>query len=99
MADWIAGSFDPSRLAKEGSQLSTQLRNETLKSLSLPDAFEDLSGIIRTEVKVIVNALSDRAGERLMLSHRQTRDLKRQLYNRLTQSINETMAPLVVERQ
>ncbi len=91
--------FDPSRLAKEGSQLTTHTRNETLKSLSLPDAFEDLSGIIRTELKVIVTALSDRAGERLMLSHRQTQHLKRQLYNRLTQTLNETMAPLVVDRQ
>ncbi len=79
--------------------MATQFRNEMLKTLDLPDVYEDLSGIVRSELKLIATALSERAAERLFLTPRQTQHLKRQLYNRLAHSINETMAPLTVERQ
>jgi hypothetical protein len=78
--------------------MSTRTREETLRSLELPDPFEDMTGIISGELKVIVRALSDRGGERLLLSHRQVHELKRTLWNRLTEVINEVMEPLTVER-
>ncbi len=47
-------------------------RENSLRSLELPDAFEDLSGVIRADLKVIVTALTERANERLLLSPRQS---------------------------
>jgi hypothetical protein len=67
--------------------------------LELPDAFEDLTGVISADLKVIVTALTQRAGERLLLSPSQRQQLQRTLWNNLTQVINQTMEPLSVERQ
>ena len=68
------------------------------RTLELPDAFEDLTGIISADLKVIVTALTQRAGERLLLSPSQRHQLQRTLWNNLTQVINQTMEPLSVER-
>jgi hypothetical protein len=65
----------------------------------LPDAFEDLTGVLTADLKVIVAALGERAGERLLLSARQRQKLKRTLWNKLVQAVNDTMEPLTVERQ
>jgi hypothetical protein len=78
--------------------MSTRTRNDTLRTLDLPDAFEDLSGVIGSDLKVIVNALTQRARERMMLSPRQARQLQCTLWNRLTEAVSETMDPLSVER-
>jgi hypothetical protein len=69
------------------------------RTLELPDAFEDLTGVIAVDLKVIVGALAQRAGERLLLSRRGRVKLARTLWNNLTQVINESMEPLTVERQ
>jgi hypothetical protein len=69
-----------------------------LRSLELPDAFEDLSGVIRADLKVIVRALTQRASERLLLSQRQSLELQRALWNDLTRVISETVEPLTVDR-
>jgi hypothetical protein len=66
--------------------------------LELPDAFEDLTGVLTADLKVIVTALAQRAGERLLLSPRQMRQLQHRLWNNLTEVINETMEPFSVER-
>ena len=78
--------------------MSTRTRNETLRTLDLPDAFEDLSGVIGSDLKVIVKALTQRARERMMLSPRQAQQLQCTLWNRLTEAVSETMEPLSVER-
>jgi hypothetical protein len=78
--------------------MSTRTRNDTLRTLDLPDAFEDLSGVIGSDLKVIVKALTQRARERMMLSPRQTQRLQYTLWNRLTEVLNETMEPLSVDR-
>ncbi len=78
--------------------MSTRIREEALRTLELPDAFEDLTGLISGDVKVIVRVLADRAGEKLLLSRRQTHELKCTLWNKLTEAINESMEPLTVER-
>jgi hypothetical protein len=78
--------------------MSTRTRDNT-SGLKLPDPFEDLTGVISSDLRVIATALAQRAGDRLVLSPRQTHHLRRKLWNKLTQAINETMDPLTVERQ
>ncbi len=73
--------------------MATRTRHEKLRVLDLPDAFEDLSGVIGSDLKVIVRALSQRASERMLLSPGQTQQLQRKLWNQLTQVVNETMKP------
>jgi len=76
----------------------TRTQNDSLRTLDLPDAFEDLSGVIGSDLKVIVKALTQRARERMMLSPRQAQRLQYTLWNRLTEVLSETMDPLRVER-
>ena len=69
------------------------------RSLELPDAFEDLTGVIAYDLKVIVAALTQRAGDRMLLSRRQRQELQRTLWNNLTRAVTETLEPFDVERQ
>jgi hypothetical protein len=78
--------------------MSTRTRGNTLQTLNLPDTFEDLSGLIGADLRVIATALAERAGDRLLLSPRQCHQLRRKLWNKMTQAINETMESLTVER-
>jgi hypothetical protein len=79
--------------------MTTRTRDNTLQTLELPDAFEDLTGVISSDLKVIATALAQRAEDRLLMSPRQTSQLRRELWDNLTQVINETMESLTVERQ
>jgi hypothetical protein len=79
--------------------MSTCTQESPPRSLELPDAFEDLTGVIAVDLRVIVTALTQRAGQRLLLSPQQRQRLQHTLWNNLTQVINETMEPLTVERQ
>jgi hypothetical protein len=78
--------------------MSTCTHESPPRSLELPDAFEDLTGVIASDLKVIVTALTQRAGERLLLSPRQRQQLQRKLWNNLTQALTQTLEPLHVER-
>jgi hypothetical protein len=69
------------------------------RGLELPEAFEDLTGIIGSDLKVIVGAITQRAGERMLLSRRQRHELQRTLWNNLTQALTETLEPFDVERR
>jgi hypothetical protein len=66
--------------------------------LQLPDPFEDLTGLIGSDLKVIATALAERASDRLLLPPRQALLLKRKLWNNMTRVINETMGSLTIER-
>jgi hypothetical protein len=79
--------------------MSTRTREKPLPTLQLPEPFEDLTGLISSDLKVIATALAERAGDRLLLSPRQSHHLRRKLWKNLTQAINETMESLTVERQ
>ncbi len=68
------------------------------KALQLPDPFEDLSGVIASDLKVIVAAVSQRATERMLLSPRQRQQLQRTLWTRLSRALTETLEPYHVER-
>jgi hypothetical protein len=78
--------------------MSTQTREDVLTALELPDLFEDLTGVIGSDVKVIARTLAEHAGRRLLLSRPQTHKLQRTLWNKLSQAINESMESLTVER-
>jgi hypothetical protein len=79
--------------------MTTRTRDNTLRTLELPDAFEDLTGVISSDLKVIATTLAERAEDRLLLSSRQSSQLRRELWDGLIQIINQTMESLTVERQ
>lgn len=78
--------------------MSPCTRQSPPQALELPAVFEDLSGVIASDLRVIVTALSQRAGERLLLSPRQRQQLQRELWNNLKQALTETLEPLDVCR-
>lgn len=79
--------------------MSICTRESPPRSLELPQDFEDLTGVIASDLKVIVNAITQRAGERRLLSPRQRQQLQRRLWNNLAQALTEALRPLDVERQ
>ena len=78
--------------------MSTCTTETPPRPLELPDAFEDLTGVIASDLKVIVNALTQRAGERMLLSRPQRYRLRRTLWDNLTRALAESLEPLDVER-
>ena len=79
--------------------MSTCNPESALHRLDLPAEFEDLNGLIQTDLKAIVLAVSQRAGERLLLTRRETKQLRQNLWNRLTEAVNETVEPLSADRR
>jgi hypothetical protein len=67
--------------------------------LHLPPEFEDLTGVIGNDLKVIVSILGERAGERLLLSRRQSQQLRLKLWDSLVESINKALEPLSAEHR
>ena len=79
--------------------MSTRMHRAQLQPLKLPPEFEDLTGVIRNDLRVIVSILSERATDRLLLSPRQSQQLRRSVWNRLVQTLNEELEPFSVERR
>ena len=67
--------------------------------MELPDEFEDLAGLLQTDLKAIVSAVTQRASERLLLTRRETQQLRQTLWNNLTQVVNQAVEPLSAERR
>jgi hypothetical protein len=76
-----------------------RIQKSSLRNLELPPEFEDLSGVIKNDVKVLVSILSERASERLLLSKRQAQQLQRSLWNSLAGAINDEIKVLSVDRR
>jgi len=75
-------------------------RHETsIRPLELPDEFEDLTGLLQTDLKAVVSVLTQRAGERLLLTRRESQLLRRTLWNNLTEAVNKSVEPLSAERR
>jgi hypothetical protein len=68
-------------------------------TLDLPLEFEDLSGLLQTDVQAIVSMLTQRAHERLLLTRREFAELEQALWNGLTEVVNRTVEPLSAERR
>ena len=79
--------------------MATCKQESSLLTLELPHEFEDLTGLIQTDLKVIVAALTQRAGERLLLTRRETQQLRRTLWNTMTQAVNEAVEPLSADQR
>jgi len=79
--------------------MSTVNRDSALRSLQLPAEFEDLTGLLETDLRAMVSAISQRASERLLLTRRETKHLRQSLWNRLAQAVNESVEPLSADRR
>ncbi len=79
--------------------MSTCNKESALRRLELPIEFEDLSGLLQTDIRAIVSVLTERAGERLLLTRRESRQLRQTLWNRLTEAVNDSVEPLSAERR
>lgn len=71
----------------------------TLNDLSLPDEFEDLEGLLQTDLKAMVRLIAQRANERLLLTRGENRQLRADLWNSLTAAINQAVEPLSADRR
>ena len=79
--------------------MSTVNQENGLQGLDLPIEFEDLTGLLQTDIRAIVSVITQRASERLLLTRRETRYLRHTLWNRLTQAVNTTVEPLSADRR
>ncbi|MFO0951076.1 MAG: hypothetical protein U0835_07980 [Isosphaeraceae bacterium] len=79
--------------------MATCNRESTLRSLDLPDEFEDLTGLLQTDLRAIVTAVTQRASDRLLLTRRETGQLRVNLWNRLTEAVNTSVEPLSADRR
>ena len=79
--------------------MSTCNQESALRRLELPAEFEDLSGLLQTDLRAIVAVVTERAGERLLLTRRESKQLRQALWNRLTDAVNVSLAPLSAEHR
>ena len=76
------------------SQPSTRLND-----LVLPDEFEDLEGMLQTDLKAVIKMVAQRANERLLLTRREDHRLRTSLWNSLTAAVNQAVEPLSADRR
>ena len=79
--------------------MSTRNQESSLHRLELPAEFEDLSGLLQTDIRAIVAVVTERAGERLLLTRRESKQLRQALWNRLTDAVNVSLVPLTAEHR
>ena len=79
--------------------MATCRQETSIRSLELPAEFEDLTGLLQADLKAVVNVLTQRAGERLLLTRRESQLLRRTLWNNLTEAVNKAVEPLSAERR
>jgi len=77
--------------------MSTCENETTRTALELPDEFEDLAGLLHADLQAVVNMLTQRAHERLLLTRREHLDLQHTLWDRLAEAINGSVACLSAE--
>ncbi len=71
----------------------------TLRAIDLPHEFEDVEGFLQADLRAIVTMLTQRANERLLLTRRESTQLRNTLWNSLTDALNASMAPLTAENR
>lgn len=65
--------------------------------LNLPVEYEDLDGILQTDLKAIAATLTQRAHERLLLTRREYRELYDELLQGMADAISVRLEPLTIE--
>ncbi len=68
-------------------------------ALELPEAFDELEGLLHADLQAIVSMVVQRAHERLFLTRREFAQLQQQLWNDLVDVINRSVEPLSVENR
>lgn len=63
--------------------------HEPLKTLTLPPGLDDVSGLLEIDMTAIVQVMSNHAQQQFLLSHNQADKFRRQLWNRLTEVLND----------
>jgi hypothetical protein len=79
---------------QEGHPMPICADRDVYGSLDLPDEFEDLTGVLQADLRVIVNALTQRATDRLLLNGKQAQQFQRKLWGDLARSIDRAVQPL-----
>jgi hypothetical protein len=79
--------------------MATCERSQAYRSLALPNEYEDLDGLIHADLRAVVSMLTERANERLFLTHREITQLQARLWNDLTRVVNDAMGPLTAENR
>jgi hypothetical protein len=79
--------------------MATRLTAMNLDDLDLPAEFDGLEGPLQADLAAIVSMVTERAHERLLLTGRESRQLRVQLWNGLAESLNATLRPLSVENR
>ncbi len=79
--------------------MATCERDTAFSTLALPAEFEDLEGLLETDLRAIVGMVATRAHERLMLTRRQYAQLQESLWNGLTDALNDAVAPLSADQR
>ena len=79
--------------------MATCERDLTFSSLALPPEFEDLEGLLESDLRAIVSMVATRAHERLLLTRRQYSQLQEALWNGVTDALNEAVAPLSADQR
>ncbi len=75
-------------------------KNEVaLMELDLPGEFEDLEGLLRVDLRAVVAMITQRAGERLLLTRREHSQLRSGLWNKLATAVNDAVEPLTADRR
>jgi hypothetical protein len=86
----------PDLLTTEG-KMATCEQEALPAALELPRTFDGLEGLLQADLDAIVGMLTERARERLFLSRRQQQQLQANLYNSLTEALNNVLEPLSAE--
>ena len=75
-------------------------KNDTrLTSLELPAEFDDIEGLLRTDLGAVVSMIAQRANERLLLTRREYAELRVNLWNQLVSAVNGAVEPLSADRR
>lgn len=75
----------------------TEPMHEPLKQLNLPPGLDDVTGLLEIDISAIVQVMSDHAEQQYLLSRGQADKFRRQLWNRLTDVLNDAGGKFVVE--
>lgn len=70
---------------------------EPLKPLLLPPGLDDVSGLLEIDMTAIVQVLSEHAQQQFLLSRNQADKFRVQLWNRLTEVLNDAGGHFVAE--
>ncbi len=79
--------------------MATCKNDTSLDRLELPAEFDDIEGLLRTDLGAVVSMIAQRANERLLLTRREYSQLRANLWNRLVSAVNEAVEPLSADRR